>query len=325
MTQQVRPVRILKDRMIGAIGLAALLALLIGTTARFIPSETPLGPLVRVFDSLAPALFVMAAGLAILVVLLGARRLGGVLVAGALAASGWLYSDHRALSLPVLPDEPVDLRVLFFNVLYTNGAFGDRIVTAIFEEDPDVVVIAEAEAIYPALRRLQTRYAVHTPCAFDECGLLLATKMQPKRAWRLSLSEVFTPRYGVVEIVTETGKSAFVVGNHLVKPWLSGLSEPEHGMLAAQYDWLSGPVVVVGDFNAAPWSRPLQVLLDHTGFFALRRPPATWPVSAGRFGVPIDQVLVHGGARVVQAQRFGENLGSNHVGLVVDVALPDSP
>jgi endonuclease/exonuclease/phosphatase (EEP) superfamily protein YafD len=144
----------------------------------------------------------------------------------------------------------------------------------------------------------------------------------PLRSWKLKLNSAWPDRYAVSELETTSGKRVFLAVSHLAKPWLSGISEPEYAKLASQYDWLAGPVVAVGDFNAAPWALPMRHLLKQSGMKALRWPLATWPVAAGRFGIPIDQVLVHEGARVVRIAPFGDRQNSNHRGFVVDIALP---
>lgn len=276
----------------------------------------------RILDSLSPWILAVSLMFTCAAFGLGARRLGALLGGGALVVISLLVAGHLQVSQPLANGKAVDLRVAFFNVLGENAAYGDRIFEALQAEKPDVVIIAEAAAIYPALRRFQSEYRVLTECTFEDCQMLVAVRPDVVRFWQLDLNPVWTERYNVAELALTSGKSVFVVGNHLVKPWLSGVSEPEVDRLSAQYDWLAGPVVAVGDYNMAPWSKPMRDLLSSTGFKTLRRPIATWPSKAGGFGVPIDHVLVHNGAEVVAARPFGEDLGSNHRGLIVDIALP---
>jgi endonuclease/exonuclease/phosphatase (EEP) superfamily protein YafD len=65
----------------------------------------------------------------------------------------------------------------------------------------------------------------------------------------------------------------------------------------------------------------VRQLEAETGMRGPRWPPATWPVWAGPFGVPIDQLLVRGGVGVVRMKGFGAGLGSNHRGFVADLAI----
>ncbi|HDR27704.1 endonuclease/exonuclease/phosphatase family protein [Rhodovulum sp.] len=313
---------ILKAQFAGAVAMAGALCLLAGTAFRFVPTEAFPGALARILDSLSPWFLALALLAAAMAAALGVRRTGFGLGVLAGLALGQLALQHRALSLPLAPERAADIRVLFFNALGGNAAFGDRIVSAVLATDADIVVIAEGKAIYPALARLRAHYAFVSPCAFEACELVVATRIPPKRFWRLSLNPVWDNRYAVAEMHTAGGAEFHLAASHLAKPWLVGISEAELARLTAQYDWLPGPVVALGDFNAAPWSLGMRRLLRRTGLRALRVPLPTWPARAGALGVPIDHVLVRDGARVVRVQPFGAGLNSNHRGFVADIALP---
>ena len=306
----------------GAVAAVGALGLGLGAGMRLVPNETAISPIARIFDSLAPWFLAGAVVAGLVLMALSARKTGLVLLGAGILAVGQLWVDHRAVSAPLTPDRRADLRVLFFNMLGENAAWADRIVTAILAENPDVVVIAEGEGLYPALARLRDAYVFVSPCGFENCELVVATRRAPARFWTLSLNAAWGDRYAVAELASQNGKQVFVAASQSVKPWLSGIAESEQLRLAAQYDWLSGPVVAVGDFNAAPWGYSLYDVLRRSDMKALRWPVATWPAAAGAFGVPIDHVLVKGGARVVAVRPFGQDMGSNHRGLVADIALP---
>jgi endonuclease/exonuclease/phosphatase (EEP) superfamily protein YafD len=299
-----------------------LLALVMGSVLRLVPNSTPISAIARSFDSLSPWFLALSLLAGLLVALLGRRWLGAGLVLASLGAASHLWSDHRAFSLPLAPELTSDLRVIFFNMYGDNAAYADRIVTAVIEADADVLVIAEGEGLHPALARLREAYKFVSPCAYEDCELIVASKRDPLRFWTLSLNAAWDDRYGVAELTTRTGKGYFLAASHSVKPWLSGIAESEQVRLAAQYNWLSGPVVAVGDFNAAPWGYSMRNVLKPSGMKALRWPVPTWPAGAGALGVPIDHILVRGGARVVAVQPFGPDLNSNHRGLLAEIALP---
>ena len=305
--------------------MAAILALIAAVVPRHIPQATPVSSIARILDSLAPWLLGCVIILVLVLAVLRAYKHAAAFLVLALAAGTHLYLDYRAVSLPSLPGADPELRVLFFNVFNENVAHADRIATAVMEADPDVIAFGEGDGMYPALRRLDAQYQRLSYCDFEDCQLLIYTKQKPERAWTLNLNVFADGRYAVIEVSSNSERPRFVVFNHLVKPWMEGVTESELQRLAAQYDWLAGDVVAMGDFNAAPWAFHINELLRKTGFRAQRHPIGTWPASFGGFGVPIDQVLVHGHARIVQAVPFGADLGSNHLGLLVDVAFPDTP
>jgi endonuclease/exonuclease/phosphatase (EEP) superfamily protein YafD len=306
----------------GAAASISTMCLLIGVVSRLVPLQSPLSAAARLLDSLAPWWFFVALLSAIGAVALGLRRIGQMLALGAVMATGHLVWTHHALSLPTLPNATSDLRLLFFNVLGSNHANSQRIVDAALREAPDAIVFAEGEAMLPAMESLERNYLVVSDCTSEACGLLIAVRKPPKRVWTLSLNAAWPDRYAVIETTARDGRPVFVSAVHLVKPWLTGIVEAEHENLVAQYDWFDGPVVAVGDFNAAPWSWPMRDLLERTGMRALRIPFGSWPARLGALGVPIDHVLVHNGARVVAVEAFGAQMGSNHLGFVADIALP---
>lgn len=82
-----------------------------------------------------------------------------------------------------------------------------------------------------------------------------------------------------------------------------------------------GPSILAGDLNATPWSSAFAGLADR----GLRRASGlapTWPAAAaGLMGIPIDHVLVTRQWRVI-ASRTGPNLGSDHLPVLVTLALP---
>jgi len=81
------------------------------------------------------------------------------------------------------------------------------------------------------------------------------------------------------------------------------------------------PSIAAGDLNATPWSSAFAGLSGR----GLRRASGlapTWPAAAaGLMGIPIDHVLVTRQWRVV-ANRAGPNLGSDHLPVLVTLALP---
>ncbi len=97
------------------------------------------------------------------------------------------------------------------------------------------------------------------------------------------------------------------------------------GMVGALVQACTGPVAVVGDFNATPWSAPIQNLIAETGLAfgpgaRLGSFPAEWAgvkVPAW-LGIPIDLVAAGKGARVAE-RRHGPRIGSDHWPVVAEI------
>lgn len=306
----------------GAAALSAL-AILGGGLAVHFPTSGLAGPVTRMTDPFAPWLLGVGLVFALIVIALRAWRTGAVLVILLAAAGIAQMAAYRAVTLPADDTRAPDLRVLFFNAFDENRNDGARIAEAAIASGADILVFAEAAVLLDDLDTLRAAYGFVSPCRGESCELLIASRLPVLRSWQLQLNPAWAERYAVIEIDVPDHGPVFVAASHLVKPWMSGLAEPELARLTAQLDWLTGPSVVVGDFNMPPWSRPMRTLLSDTGFRALRLGPGTWPASAPPgLRMPIDHVLVRDGARVVALAPFGAGLGSNHLGIRVDLALP---
>lgn len=311
---------VFRQRLAGALLLAALLALVAGSYSVHVPLNTPFGTLARVFDSLAVHMLIGAAALALVAALLGARLAGGLLLLGTLAALGYTAAEHARRSLPLV-EEPAALRLTYLNVLNENRLPPERVLDGVAAVGPDVAAFSESvifERLGPEVRR---DYPEMLGCD-PGCRVFIQSRLPVSGAELSSLARLWDDRYGQVSVTTADGRRMTLVVAHLSKPWFSGIVENEEWEFIQRLNAIEGPLVVVGDFNAAPWSRSVRRLMDETGLAAARLPVATWPTEAGALGVPIDNVFVRGGARLVSLAAFGEDLGSNHRGLLMDIALP---
>ncbi len=90
---------------------------------------------------------------------------------------------------------------------------------------------------------------------------------------------------------------------------------------------LKGPLVVAGDFNAAPWSNAVRRVERASGTRHMTGIGGTWmthllPVKLAPYiGLPIDQILVSpeiGGAKVSAR----EDAGSDHLPVRLDFSVP---
>jgi endonuclease/exonuclease/phosphatase (EEP) superfamily protein YafD len=248
--------------------------------------------------------------------------MGSILMAATAVCGAMLFWTYYHLTVPAYDERAPSFRALFFNVQGGNSEFSDRIVSAATQLDPDIVVFAEAAAVLPSIDRLREDFNFVSSCTAEQCELLIATNLDVRRFWQLQLNPAWPERYAVLEFDTPDGGSAFLAATHLVKPWMSGIAEPEIALLKAQLNWFDGPVVALGDFNMAPWSRPMRQLLGETGFHGIRGQPATWPESSRLFRIPLDQILVRGDISVSSIMPFGDGMNSNHVGFVANVAFP---
>jgi endonuclease/exonuclease/phosphatase (EEP) superfamily protein YafD len=105
------------------------------------------------------------------------------------------------------------------------------------------------------------------------------------------------------------GRAVTVVSEHLVWPWPFGQARD----IASRAPLLAGltrPVLVAGDFNAAPWSVAVRAYAAASGTAPVSGIGATWlhralPQALTPFaGLPLDNVLVSSDVAVVEARRL---------------------
>ena len=211
-------------------------------------------------------------------------------------------------------------RALVVEVYNVNRAFGDpaRVAGQLAQSDADVVGLIEVDAhwfdkLEPALRPWPHRLAHGRD---DNFGLALYSKTPLVDAAVLDRA-----RYAVIQARIEVDGAP--VGVLLVHPpppmaadWAAERDAAFEGYRAVLAE-MPPESVVLGDFNATPWSRPFLAMLDANDLREARDVAgaglrATWPagMTAPRF-LPIDHVLVRGALGVDVFEVLEEN-GSDH-------------
>ncbi|MDI4657197.1 endonuclease/exonuclease/phosphatase family protein [Xanthobacter autotrophicus] len=319
----------IRQRLIGGFLLLAAILIGIGAIARHIQLDSPFEPPARVFDSMTPHLLLAGIVLALLAIAAGARITGAVVLVAGVVAAGVFATDHVERSLPLVAPGPDDLRVVFFNALTSDDIARARLVAAAIEAaDPDVAIIAEGKMMSPLMPELRAHYPYQVGCNPD-CEIVVLSRILLTTSEIRSMGALKKNRYTrlVLDLPQKVGQwgELDLIAAHISKPWITGVVDVELGQLARWLNLIRQPLILVGDFNSAPWSYGLRNLIGWTGIRALRWPVATWPVPARRFGVPIDNVFVRGGARIVAIQPFGDDLGSNHRGFLLRIRPPFAP
>lgn len=92
----------------------------------------------------------------------------------------------------------------------------------------------------------------------------------------------------------------------------------------------NAPLLVIGDWNSAPWSARFQQTLSRNGLKTAY--PGGWPRTTRFFfdyrlhwilGSPVDQFAISDGIRVLDVST-GPDIGSDHLPLIVELELPAS-
>lgn len=261
--------------------------------------------------------------LSLMLTVLGRRRRGLLFAAasvGALLIMAVQLSPHTIP--PAIPGAKT-LKIVSFNVLETNVANGQAIADYLTKIAPDIAFIQEATPVAPFFAELQTVLPFRIGCGviMSTCDLLLMSKYPLDAPQSIDLSSISIKRLFSTAISVD-GQKINIVAPHLTKPYIGRWQAREFKILERPFLKMQGPVIVAGDFNSAAWAPGFLGFLSKTGLRRAAFEPATWPVEAGWAGVPIDHILAGGGATIASLQNLPDNFGSNHRGLIAEIALP---
>lgn len=299
---------------LGRLTLVAAGLLLIMTAGAFTPA-------LALFEHLRIPLFV--AGVPVLTAAAWLR-----LKRTSLAALVVLLLNGSAVA-PHLPwDEAApasaDVTLIHSNTWFRNSDPG-RVGALLVREQPDVAVLLEihdprSDAWLAELKRL---FPFQLSCGQSACGIVLLSRWPMERIASAGANDsdgIIRP--GFVAARVERPSGAFtLVGAHLTRPFFPTRHETEAFWLAEQVRALPAPVVLTGDFNAAPWSRLFQGFERQSNLSRTARTLPTWPLWLGPAGIPIDHVL--GSEGVSGAGRAMGSVGSDHRPVIARIDLPD--
>lgn len=314
----------IRAHLVGILIPFAVLCLLTGSTAILWPDAAIIGMFGRMLESLAPHLIVAGVVIAAAIALLGAPWLALALTLPALAGAGLNAAAHWRLAEPLASDAEADLTVIWFNLLFKNDRPPEDLARALSDSDADLVLLTEAAPLRRHWPLLEQSFPHRLGCDRRKiCGIVILSRV-PFDVLSFGRMTHWRPeRLAVIRLQPEGAAPLSIMATHLVKPWYYGPSEEDMWYVEDELAALTGPLVVAGDFNTAPWSQRMRGLARDFGLAPQARPIATWPETARGLGVPIDHMMARGGAELVTLGPWGDGLGSNHRGLRATIALPN--
>ncbi len=102
-----------------------------------------------------------------------------------------------------------------------------------------------------------------------------------------------------------------MIGVHTIRFPHSRAQFRQANVLGAMVEAMPGRKIVMGDFNATPFSRILQTVEARGNLKRLTSLP-TWPSQLGLPQIAIDHILASPGIRVLVDQAIGSPSGSDH-------------
>jgi Uncharacterized protein conserved in bacteria len=262
---------------------------------------------------------------ALLAILLGTRRYGSILLTIAIALTAhsiWMKREFLPPQREIAADAPV-VRLISFNILGSNHRNVSQIAEAILASDADIVYVLEAAPITPELATLAEKYPYRIGCGevTSGCDLMMMSRLPMKTREVHRLSEIRGERFAIAGIEIG-GRLVHFAAAHLTKPYFDDYHDSELRVVGGHIARNPGTWVLAGDFNSGTIAPDMQKLLRNAGMTTAGIEPATWPIRAGRLGVALDHVFVTSDVVPKSLRRMEDNYGSNHFGLIADLAFP---
>ena len=310
--------RLARSAAIIALG-AALLALAISLVAHLLP-----WPATAYADTLTPMIGHYLVGFAAAIFALQSRRHRFAILLAAVPISFLLMQVPALFTASSIPGSRPTGTVRIY-ALNTWDAHPDpaRLERALAALDADVLVLSEIEPAKRALiQRLAPRFAHQISCADrTECAMVLLSRL-PVLAGGAERKRYDTPPivWARIDAGSRGGGMLTIVGTHVHRPTRDPvLHRRQMRILAAMVAATPGPRLLVGDFNASPFSASFRELMTTTQLRPTTPLLPTWPM----WPVPlpqlaIDHMLASAELDIVAAGRSAA-VGSDHAPLYADV------
>ncbi|MDH5765616.1 MAG: endonuclease/exonuclease/phosphatase family protein [Gammaproteobacteria bacterium] len=284
-----------------------------------------LSPVFPLADSISHFRFQLVILLIVLVVLTALLGKRCLVVAGLVVAVSCIFSF---VSYSMFSPARVEsgkyqvLKLMQLNLLFMNR---DLKAVAQLARDRDVDVITLQEVNHHTgrvLSLLQQDYPYQVRCSFQAVGSVAVLSRLPLASTQ---SRGCLNEDGVAWLRVRVGQQALTISSvHLHWPFpFSQWAQVER--LESQLGDLPQPVIMAGDFNAAPWSQAVSRLASASQTevapglyfsFYLNMFGAVLPV-----GLPIDHVLLPRGF-IVDTMALGPKVGSDHYSVFASIAVP---
>jgi endonuclease/exonuclease/phosphatase (EEP) superfamily protein YafD len=243
-----------------------------------------------------------------------------VIIIGIIAIGVWPHaaSQRPFTSGTVEAGEKV-LRVANFNTWYDNQQVS-AVEAEINRLDADVIALEEVGLNKkPALEALKARYPHQATCfTIDFCNLVILSK------WPIAATEAKVswegPPYLLARLGPEAG-SLTVIAAHTIRFPHSRAQFRQVTALAAMIEGMAGHKLLMGDFNATPFSRIIETIEARASLNRLTYLPS-WPSRVGLPQIAIDHIFVSRATRLVESQTIGNSAGSDHHPVTVKIAIP---
>ena len=259
-------------------------------------------------------------------------RLAAVPLAIALIPLLRIAPCYLAREERVPPPEAPRLRVMSFNV-HTMNREHRSVCEYVKRKNPDVAVFYEVNEAWG--NHLEELFAEEGDLRYHKAwfdpevathGLAVFSRWP---LWEAQFEDLGDGNRALMAEILLESRPVTLIAAHTTSPKSPARLRQRNRQLARLAE-LSGarsePVVLVGDLNTSLWSPAFEDLMNVSGLRDGRQGAgvqATWPSALCPLGIPIDHCLVSR-EFLVRRCRAGNDLYSDHLPLIVDLALLES-
>ncbi len=218
-----------------------------------------------------------------------------------------------------LQDGEKRLRVAQFNAHSINPNHTE-IIAMVRALNPDVMTIVEfVPSSKPVLDGLKTDYPYQATCwEVAACSFAIISKtpldnINGKGTWEGApfLRASLGAEFGNLNVLAvHTTRFPFAVAQF-----------KQVNALAKYLETVPGNLLVMGDFNATPFSRVIQNFTQSLGLTRQTQLPS-WPSQFDLPQLAIDHIFTGPGIRALGQETIGDNAGSDHYPVAITLAVP---
>lgn len=243
-----------------------------------------------------------------------------LLISGLAGIGAWphLASDRARILDTARPGER-EITVASFNTNYSNHE-QDAVRSEIERLDADIVTLIEfGPQLHPMLASLASRYPYRADCLnSDFCNLAILSKFP------IAASDTRVDWEGPPVIRAKLGPELgglTVIATHTIRFPHSRAQFRQVAELSMFVETIPGRKLVMGDFNATPFSRVVSTFAGRTGMTRLTVLPS-WPSLIQLPQMAIDHIFVSPDIRATESQKIGNAAGSDHYPVSIKLAVP---
>lgn len=231
------------------------------------------------------------------------------------------------------------IKALTLNLYYGNP-HALSIANYLKQEDADLILLTEIipETMQVLKNELGSVYPhIHDSSRRGAFGIALLSKHPLDIAQTFNLRSSSSRRSGqsIYAVVNASNTSLHIVGMHPLPPTAERYAESRDYELAGLQSFVKGllnndadsPILLLGDFNASPWSHPLESLFREAPIKHGSIGHGIWPTwrMYGRgpivLGAPIDHILISENIDTL-SYKTKQVEGSDHSAIIGEFILP---